>query len=54
MRILSEGKVGLVLLAGGRSERYEGLSNKLISDVGLPSKKSPLKLMFEKLKKILL
>ncbi|CAD8155208.1 unnamed protein product [Paramecium octaurelia] len=49
--LIKEQKVGIVLLCGGRSSR---LSNKLLSDIGLPSKKCALQIMMERLKKILM
>ncbi|CAK75573.1 unnamed protein product (macronuclear) [Paramecium tetraurelia] len=49
--LIKEQKVGIVLLCGGRSSR---LPDKLLSDIGLPSKKCALQIMMERLKKILM
>ncbi|CAD8149538.1 unnamed protein product [Paramecium pentaurelia] len=49
--LIKEHKVGIVFLCGGRSSR---LSDKLLSDIGLPSKKCVIQIMMERLKKILM
>ncbi|CAD8059786.1 unnamed protein product [Paramecium primaurelia] len=48
--LIKKHKVGIVLLCGGRSSR---LSDKLLSDIGLPSKKCVVQIMMERLKKVI-
>jgi hypothetical protein len=41
VKLLQEGKAAIVLLlAGGKGDRYEGNENKLVTDIGLPSVKN--------------
>ncbi|CAD8067657.1 unnamed protein product [Paramecium sonneborni] len=49
--LIKQRKVGLVLLCGGNSSR---LPNKILNDIGLPSRKCIFQIMMERIKKIIL
>ncbi|CAK65940.1 unnamed protein product (macronuclear) [Paramecium tetraurelia] len=51
LNLIKQRKVGLVLLCGGNSSR---LPNKILNDIGFPSKKCIFQIMMERLKKIII
>jgi UDP-N-acetylglucosamine pyrophosphorylase len=49
LQTLSQGKVGLLLLCGGKNKRFGG-TTKFLKPLNIPSKKSTMDLMFDRLK----